>query len=598
MGKIEEREAVQLVKDYYFKYAKYSLESRSIPSIYDGLKAGQRRLIYCASKLPNGKLTKSSKIIGDTLPYHPHSPDSLYGTLVGMTTPTNRFRQFDGSGNWGGPGFGAAAIRYTEAALSELSRFCYTQFIDYVDFVEGESGFKEPPSLPALIPYSNIVGSEGIGCGLATNIMPLNLMEMIDYFIAVLKGQEPVIPTPDFGNFILDMSDEDIDEAVSHYWGRVTVQSIITQEQENLLVIEDLYNGKGRGNKSIGDICYAIRDLIDSGKVDFRDETTDQIRYVFEIVDSSVDVNVLRKKLEKMTRRRKSFTRLVVRGSDAIYSDLRFQVDSTISYLRAVLKNKFSRDLEKLMKDEKVLLAVESIKSSGVLDEIVDLTRDELKSRVIELGFEDDIVNEAIRKPITYLTKSHQGEIEDIRSKIKEIQEIEINDYMISLYEEFRQIAQPLYDSYGHTVRRSRLLESPKVSYIGGNTVRVSNEGLDFSGKIFAASKNGWVTPVPIESQTKKDIELNWDIVGIASPDVSDIIVTITNEGGILSNWLDDIKYNKNTIKLEDGEEVVEAFGVGKNEDGNYIFEYDGKEYNAEAYTRVRISRPKYGWRK
>lgn len=591
MANITNQEATCIVKDYYTDYAKYVLETRALPSIYDGFKHAQRRLVLVGSTLPT-KNIKSANILGSTIPYHPHGLDSLYSTLVGMTTTTNQFRLFKGKGNWGGAGFGAAAYRYTEAYLENYARFCYTQFLNYADYEQGESGLDEPKALPALVPYSNVVGSSGIGVGLSTNIMPLNLMELIDYYLSMIKGEEPKAPTPDVGNFVLDMDDSEIDDASTGIDGKLIICPVITQESDNTIVIEGLYN------KDISKICDKIGDLLDSGKVDFRDESSSKIRYVFEICDSSVSISELIQTLSKYTVSRMTFTRLVVDNDTAVYCNLKYQATKTLEYLNKVLDTKFKEELIKLQFTEKVLLAVEYIKSSGLINRLSSLSTDELKSEIAKGGFDPEVIKVAIAKPITYLTKSHMNELQSIRDEISANKSVDRQSYLIDLYTKFRDMMKPLYDSYPHTIRKSQLLTTPRVQAQGDSNILISNNGLDFKDSLVAVTKSGYAVPMSVYSTVKRTITLQniTDLCDIATDKTTDVIVLLTNKKGILAVEYSRLTYEKQLITLDDNEYVSRVLRVKYNKNGEALFDYGKLQYDATKYLRVKVAKPFRNW--
>lgn len=592
MANIIQQEATCLVKSYYTSYSRYVLETRALPSVYDGFKFSQRRLIFVGAKKPT-KFGKSANLLGDTIPYHPHGLDSLYSTLVGMTTPTNQFRLFRGKGNWGGAGFGAAAYRYTEAFLEDYARFCYTQFVNYATYEQGETGLDEPVALPSLVPYSNLVGSSGIGVGLSTNIMPLNLMELIDYYLAIIKGEEEVrIPTPDLGHFILDMDDQDIDDASSGIDAKLVVKSVITQESDNVIVIEDLLN------KSISTICDKIGDLLDSGKVDFRDESSDRTRFVFEIKDSSVSMSELVNTLSHYTTSRVSFTRLVVENKKAVYCNLKYQVTKTLEYLNKVLDNKFKVDLAALQFKEQVLLVIEHLKTSGLLNQISTMSSDDLKTTLVNAGFDKDAVNSAVGNRITYLTKSHNDELVQVRKDIANIKSINRTDYLVELYEKFKEMVSPLYESKPHTIRRSDLLTTPKIKKSSTHSVLISNSGYKFNDSIVLITKSGYAQPMKAFSSTRREIELDGidDLVDIATDYTTDVILLFTNKEGILALEYNRLTYGKQVINLDDDEYVTKISRLKCNEKGEALFNYGKIDYDAKRFLRVKLSKPFRNW--
>ena len=594
MGKISEKDSTELVKNFYLEYAKYTLTSRAIPSILDGFKAGQRRLLYCASKLPEGKLVKSAKIVGDTLPYHPHSNDSLYGTLVGLTTPVNSFKQFDGSGNWGGPRDEAAAIRYTEAMLNEVARFCYTQFVDYADYEIGEADLNEPVALPALVPYSHIKGSTGVAVGLSTNIMPLNVMEVIDYCIAKLQGKSHPMPTPDLGDFIIDMDDKDMRAAVASYSGQISIKPRINQEG-NKLVINDL--SKGKGCKSIDAIVKALGDVIESGKVDFRDETTTVTRYVFEVADPSIDIQKLKNRISRLSSGTRSFNRVVVdENGRGVLCTFDYQIESMLAYLRKVLRRKIDSELKKFKHDEEVLLVIKYIKTSGLLEKIPSMSTKELRGVLSKQGFSTDSITTAIGKSITYLTKSHDSELRDIEDKIKKHTDLDLTDYMISLYREFKKVIRPVYNQYPHSIRRSKLLTKPHVRKVDDTHIEISNKnGYECSdGRIFLTYPDGSIEPYNVSIDSSAVIELDSPIAGIA---LGGYVASVTSDDGILVTQAERLSVKRDVVHLNEGTSVVES-GPVYDVNGSLIYEHNGRKYEVSSALRSRFSYPEYGWMK
>ena len=583
MAEVTVEESTGLVKSYYADYAKYVLETRALPSIIDGLKFAQRRLVYVASK-SGARFDKSSKILGNTIPYHPHSLDSLYGVLVGLTTNRNRYHLFQGKGNWGGVGFGAAAYRYTEAYLNELARFTYTQFVENATYVEGESGLQEPEVLPALVPYALLVGAQGIGVGLSTSIMPLDALELIDYYISVIKGENPKTPTPDLGNYILDMDDDEIDSSVEDYWGRVTIRSIITRESDHVLAIDDLYN------RNIYTIVRKLGDWIDNGLVDFRDETTTAPRYVFEIIDDRVDIDELSERISTMTKVRKSFTRLLVENKIAKYTPLRYQVDKSLEYLNEVLDRKFSNELKVLEFNEQVLLAVQAMRDAKLIVEIPKLTTLQLKRKVRELGFEDKVAATAISKSISYLTKSHDQELRDIRKQIKSIKNTDRTKYLIDLYTELRKKFEPIYNQSKHSIRRSQLLTKHGFEFVDENTLRISDTGEPYEHAVFVLYKDGFGNRFEIGTNVRHDVSIidTSDAIGAVS-DKFNLITIVTNKNKAITVTTDRLD-GRNLIRYENGEYAIAAYGSNKSNNKALFTDTSGNTYNALDYFRSRYA--------
>ena len=197
----------------FLDYAMSVIVSRALPDVRDGLKPVQRRILYGMNELgvtPDKPYKKSARIVGDVMgKYHPHGDSAIYEAMVRMAQPFSyREMLVDGHGNFGSvDGDGAAAMRYTEARMSkialEMLRDINKDTIDFQDNYSQEE--KEPEVLPARFPNLLVNGASGIAVGMATNIPPHNLGEVIDALILLMKNPEAsvddlmeVLPGPDF----------------------------------------------------------------------------------------------------------------------------------------------------------------------------------------------------------------------------------------------------------------------------------------------------------------------------------------------------------------------------------------------------------------
>ena len=190
--KIHEVDLKKTMEESYIDYAMSVIVSRALPDVRDGLKPVQRRILYSMVELNNGPdkpHRKCARIVGDTMgKYHPHGDSSIYGALVNMAQEwSTRYMLVDGHGNFGSvDGDGAAAMRYTEARLSKISMELISDINkDTVDFVPNfDETEKEPSVLPARFPNLLVNGTTGIAVGMATNIPPHNLKEIIQQEIS------------------------------------------------------------------------------------------------------------------------------------------------------------------------------------------------------------------------------------------------------------------------------------------------------------------------------------------------------------------------------------------------------------------------------
>ena len=225
IDKIHEVDLKEKMETFYIDYAMSVIASRALPDVRDGLKPVQRRVLYSMIELNNGPdkpHRKSARIVGDTMgKYHPHGDSSIYGALVNMAQDwSTRYPLVDGHGNFGSmDGDGAAAMRYTEARLSKISMELLADIgKNTVDFVPNfDDTEKEPVVLPSRYPNLLVNGTTGIAVGMATNIPPHNLREVVQAVVKIIDNRVeedrdttideilPIVKAPDFptGGLIL-----------------------------------------------------------------------------------------------------------------------------------------------------------------------------------------------------------------------------------------------------------------------------------------------------------------------------------------------------------------------------------------------------------
>lgn len=225
--------AEKLYKNYFLEYASYVIKDRAIPELMDGFKPVQRRIIHAMLEKDDGRFNKVAGIVGDTMHYHPHGDTSIYGALV---TLENAGLFIEGQGNYGNflTGDTAAAARYIEARLKPFAKkVLYSpEITEYEDSYDGRH--KEPIVFPAKIPVVAIQGASGIAVGMATKILPHNLIEVLEAQKKALRG-EKVEVYPDFpGGGFVDVSEYDDGK------GRVTVRAKLNASDPKKLVIEEL----------------------------------------------------------------------------------------------------------------------------------------------------------------------------------------------------------------------------------------------------------------------------------------------------------------------------------------------------------------------
>ena len=327
---IHEVDLKKTMETSYIDYAMSVIASRALPDVRDGLKPVQRRVLYSMIELNNGPdkpHRKCARIVGDTMgKYHPHGDSSIYGALVNMAQDwSTRYPLVDGHGNFGSvDGDGAAAMRYTEARLSKISMAMLSDINkDTVDFMPNfDETEKEPTVLPSRYPNLLVNGTTGIAVGMATNIPPHNLREVIDAVVKIIDNQVEeereteidelleIVKGPDFptGGTILGRAG--IDEAYRTGRGKIRVRAVTE--------IEPMQNGKNRivvtelpymVNKArlIEKIAELVRDKKIDGITDLRDESSREGMRVCIELRRDVNANVILNQLYKHTQLQDTF---------------------------------------------------------------------------------------------------------------------------------------------------------------------------------------------------------------------------------------------------------------------------------------------------
>ncbi len=228
--------ADELYKINFLEYASYVIRERAIPDIEDGLKPVQRRILHTLFEMDDGRFMKVANVVGATMKYHPHGDSSIYEALVNLA---NCDLFIDRQGNYGNflTGDGAAAARYIECRLLPFARkVLYSpEITEYIDSYDGRN--KETVVFPAKIPVVVIQGTQGIAVGMSTQILPHNLVEVLEAQKAALRGEEFQI-YPDFpGGGILDVSD------YADGTGKVVIRAKLNASDPKKLVIEELPYG-------------------------------------------------------------------------------------------------------------------------------------------------------------------------------------------------------------------------------------------------------------------------------------------------------------------------------------------------------------------
>lgn len=417
-GKIIERDIEKEMRTAYINYAMSVIVSRALPDVRDGLKPVHRRILYAMHEdgiTSDKPYRKCANTVGSVLGrYHPHGDSSVYDAMVRLAQDFSmRYMLIDGHGNFGSvDGDGAAAMRYTEARMAKISEYMLTDIEkNTVDFMPNyDDRLQEPTVLPARIPALLINGSSGIAVGMATNIPPHNLTEVINGIIKIIDEDEvsdedlmSVIKGPDFPTEGIILGMEGIKQAYKTGRGKITLRA----ETE----IEEMSGGKQRiivsslpyqVNKA--NLIKAISDLSKERKVEgiaeCRDESDrkDKVRVVIEL-KRDANPQVVLNQLFKHTQMQTTFGIIMlalVNGEPQILT-LRQCLDCYIDHRKDVILRRTQFELDKALARAHILEGLKIALDN--IDEVINIIRssyDDPKERLMERFGLSDIQAQAI----------------------------------------------------------------------------------------------------------------------------------------------------------------------------------------------------------
>ena len=484
--KVQEVDMQKTMKDYYIDYAMSVIASRALPDVRDGLKPVQRRILYSMVELNNGPdkpHRKCARIVGDTMgKYHPHGDSSIYEALVKLAQDFNtRYPLVDGHGNFGSvDGDSAAAMRYTEARLSRISTEMTADLNkDTVDFIPNfDETEKEPTVLPSRYPNLLVNGTSGIAVGMATNIPPHNLREIIAAVVRIIDNRInedretaieeilEIVKGPDFPTGGTIIGKTAIEEAYRTGRAKIRVRAVTD--------IEPMANGKNRivvtelpymVNKArlIENIAELVRNKRIDGITDLRDESDREGMRVSIELRRDVNPNIILNQLYKHTQLQDTFGVIMLALVDNqpkvlnLYEMLKYY----IMHQEDVVTRRTKYDLNKA--EERAHILEGLIVALDNIDRVISIIRG---SSTVQLAKESlmkefdltDAQSQAIvdmrLRSLTGLERSKiEAELADLRKKIEEYRAIlsDKNKLLTVIKTEISLIA----DKYGDDRRTS-----------------------------------------------------------------------------------------------------------------------------------------------
>lgn len=485
--KIEEVDLKKKMEDSYIDYAMSVIAARALPDVKDGLKPVQRRVLYSMIELNNGPdkpHRKSARIVGDTMgKYHPHGDSSIYGALVNMAQEwSTRYPLVDGHGNFGSvDGDGAAAMRYTEARLSKISMELLADINkNTVDFVPNfDNTEKEPVVLPSRYPNLLVNGTSGIAVGMATNIPPHNLREVVSAVVKIIDNQVnedrkteideilQLVKAPDFPTGGVILGTRGSEEAYRTGRGKVRVRAVTDMETmsngKTRIIVTELPYMVNKAN-----LVLKIADLVKNKKIDgitdLRDESSREgMRIVIEL-RKDVNANVVLNQLYKHTQLQDSFgvIMLALVDNQPKVMNLLDMLNYYLDHQKDVVTRRTKYDLNKAEERDHILQGL--LKALDHIDEVIRIIRAsastaDAKINLIERFDFTDVQAQAIvdmrLRALTGLEREKlENEHKELMAKIKELKAILADEKL--LLGVIKTEIQVIADKYGDD-RRSKI---------------------------------------------------------------------------------------------------------------------------------------------
>ncbi len=459
-GSMDDIKPVDLKKtmeNSYIEYAMSVIASRALPDVRDGLKPVQRRILYAMIELNNGPdkpHRKCARIVGDTMgKYHPHGDSSIYGALVNMAQEwSTRYPLVDGHGNFGSvDGDGAAAMRYTEARLSKISMEMLADINkNTVDFIPNfDETEKEPAVLPSRFPNLLVNGTSGIAVGMATNIPPHNLREVVNGVVKIIDNivEEnrdttmdeviDIIKGPDFPTGATIMGRRGIEEAYRTGRGKIRVRAVTN--------IEPMANGKNRiivtelpymVNKArlIEKIAELHKEKRVDGITELRDESNREGMRICIELRKDVNPNIVLNQLYKHTQLQDTFgvNMLALVDNQPVLMNILQMLTHYLKHQEEVVTRRTKYDLNKAEERAHILKGL--LIALDHIDEVIKIIRGSqstpiAKERLIERFGLDDVQAQAIvdmrLRALTGLEREKlENEFDELMKKIEEYKAI------------------------------------------------------------------------------------------------------------------------------------------------------------------------------
>lgn len=506
------------MRSSFLDYAMSVIVSRALPDVRDGLKPVHRRILYAMNDLgmtSDKPFKKSARIVGEVIgKYHPHGDSAVYDSMVRMAQNFNfRYMLVDGHGNFGSvDGDGAAAMRYTEARMSkiamELIRDINKDTIDYQDNYDGSE--REPVVLPSRYPNLLVNGAAGIAVGMATNIPPHQLGEVIDGVLAVSKDPDvsipelmEIIPGPDFPTAGQIIGRSGIRKAYETGRGSITIRAKVELEEKasgkEVIIVRELPYQVNKA-KLIEKIAELVRDKKIEGITDLRDESDrNGMRIVIE-VRKDANSNVLLNNLYKQTALQTSFginMLALVNGQPQVLNLKQFLV-YYLDHQKVIIRRRTAFELRKAEARAHILEGLRI--ALDHLDEVIALIRSSQTTDIARLGLMDNfslsekqaqaILDMRLQRLTGLEREKIEEEYQGLVQLIAELKAILADDEKV--LEIIREELEEIKDRF-NDVRRTEIVS-------GGIEMIEDEDLIPVENIVITLTHNGYIKRLPIST--------------------------------------------------------------------------------------------------